>query len=88
MKDQIPAGVYKGQDNAIPTLSVQAILVVNKDLPDDVVYTITKTLFENLPDVAKAHNKAAEISLAHAFDGITIPFHPGAEKYFKENGVK
>ncbi|MBQ9406185.1 MAG: TAXI family TRAP transporter solute-binding subunit [Desulfovibrio sp.] len=85
--DAIPAGTYKGQVKPVPTLSVQAILVVKKDMPDDVAYTLTKTLFENLPDVAKAHNKAAEISLDHAADGVTIPFHPGAEKYFLEKGV-
>lgn len=85
--DAIPAGTYKGQAGPVPTLSVQAILVAGKDMPDDVVYTLTKTLFENLPDVAKAHNKAAEISLEHAADGVTIPFHPGAEKYFREKGV-
>lgn len=88
VKDQIPAGVYKGQKEAVPTLSVQAILVVSKDMPDDVAYTLTKTLFENLPDVAKAHNKGSEISLEHAKDGITIPFHPGAEKYFSEKAAK
>ncbi|MBQ9451898.1 MAG: TAXI family TRAP transporter solute-binding subunit [Desulfovibrio sp.] len=87
VNDAIPAGTYKGQTAAVPTLSVQAILVVNKDTPDDIVYTLTKTLFEHLPDVAKAHNKASEISLAHATDGVTIPFHPGAEKYLREKGV-
>lgn len=87
VKDAIPANTYKGQTQPVPTLSVQAILVVNKDMPDDVAYTLTKTLFDNLGDVAKAHNKGAEISLQHATDGITIPFHPGAEKYLKEKGA-
>ena len=87
VKDAIPAGTYKDQNEAVPTLSVQAILVANESMPEDVAYTLTKTLFENLPDVAKAHNKGAEISLEHALDGITIPFHPGAERYLKEKGV-
>lgn len=87
VKDAIPAKTYRGQDAAVPTLSVQAILVVNKDMPDDVAYTLTKTLFENLDTVAKSHNKGSEISLAKALDGITIPFHPGAEKYLKEKGA-
>ena len=56
-------------------------------MPDDVAYTLTKTLYDNLPDVAKAHNKGAEISLEYAADGVTIPFHPGAIKYFKEKGL-
>lgn len=87
VKDAIPANTYKGQDKAIPTLSVQAILVANKNMPDDVAYALTKTLFENLGDVAKAHGKGAEISIEHAADGVTIPFHPGAARYLKEKGV-
>ena len=87
VKDSIPAGTYLGQKDAVPTLSVQCILVANKNMSDDVAYTLTKTLYDNLPDVAKAHNKGAEISLEHAADGVTIPFHPGAIKYFKEKGL-
>lgn len=87
VKDAIPAKTYLGQEVAVPTLSVQAILVVNKDMTDEVAYTITKTLFENLDSVAKSHNKGSEITLAKALDGITIPFHPGAERYLKEKGV-
>lgn len=87
VKDTIPAKTYKGQENAVPTLSVQAILVANKDMPDDVAYKLTKTLFENIEDVAKAHNKGAEIAIEKATDGITIPLHPGAEKYLKEKNI-
>lgn len=87
VKDQIPAKTYNGQDSAVPTLAVQAMLVVNKDLPEALVYQITKLLFENIGDVAKAHNKGAEITLQHAADGVTIPFHPGAEKYLREKGI-
>lgn len=87
VKDAIPANTYKGQTQPVPTLSVQAILVVNKDMPDDVAYAVTKALFDNVGDIAKAHNKGSEISLQHATDGVTIPFHPGAEKYLKEKGA-
>ena len=87
VKDAIPANTYRGQTQPVPTLSVQAILVVNKDMPDDVAYAITKALFDNVGDVAKAHNKGAEITLKQATDGITIPFHAGATKYLKEKGV-
>lgn len=87
VKDSIPANTYKGQDKDVPTLSVQAILVANKDMPDDVAYKLTKTLFENIGDVAKAHNKGAEIVLEKAADGVTIPFHPGAEKYLREKNI-
>lgn len=87
VKDSIPANIYKGQTNPVNTLSVQAILVVNKDMPEDVAYTLTKTLFENIDDVAKAHNKGSEIKLEKATDGVTIPLHPGASKYLKEKGA-
>lgn len=88
VKDAIPAGTYKGQDKPVPTLSVQCILVVNKNMSDEDVYAMTKALYDNLDAVAKAHNKGSEISVERAAEGITIPFHPGAAKYFAEKGVK
>lgn len=87
VKDAIPAKTYKGQDADVPTLSVQAILVANEDMPDEVAYEITKTLYENTDAVAKAHNKGAEININNAVDGVTIPLHPGALKYFMEKGI-
>lgn len=87
VKDAIPANTYKGQTEDVPTLSVQAILVVNKNMPEEDVYELTKTLYENAADVAKAHNKGAEIKLDNAANGVTIPFHPGAEKFLKEKGI-
>ncbi len=87
VKDAIPANTYKGQTADVPTLSVQAILVVNKDMSDEDAYRITKLLFDNVGDVAKAHKKGEEITIERATDGITIPFHPGAEKFLKEKGA-
>ena len=87
VQDAIPANTYKGQDKPVPTLSVQAILVVSEAMSDEDAYLITKTLFENTDTIAKAHNKGSEIKLEKALDGITIPFHPGAEKYLKEKGI-
>lgn len=87
VKDSIPAGTYKGQNEAVPTLSVQAILVANKNMPDEVAYELTRLLYENSGAVAKAHNKGAEIKVENATDGVTIPLHPGAEKYLKEKGI-
>lgn len=87
VKDAIPANTYKGQDQAVPTLSVQAILVANKDMPDDVAYELTKTLYENTDAIARAHNKGNEITTENAMQGVTIPLHPGAEKYLREKGI-
>ncbi len=87
VKDAIPANTYKGQTAPVPTLSVQAILVVSEDMSDEDAYRITKLLFENTDSIGKAHNKGNEIKIEKALDGITIPFHPGAEKYLKEKGI-
>ncbi len=87
VKDAIPANTYKGQSNPVPTLSVQAILVVSDDMSDEDAYRITKMVYENTDSIAKAHSKGAEIKVEKALDGITIPFHPGAEKYLKEKGI-
>jgi len=83
----IPAGTYKGQTSDVKTVAVMATLATNSQASEDVIYNITKTLFENQPELAQAHAKGAELVLEKAVQGISIPFHPGAEKYFKEKGL-
>jgi len=51
------------------------------------VYNLTKALFENQADLASAHAKGKEVNLKYAVQGVSIPFHPGAVKYFKEKGL-
>ncbi|MDR1946923.1 MAG: TAXI family TRAP transporter solute-binding subunit [Desulfovibrio sp.] len=86
-KADIPAGTYKGQNAAVPTIGVKAMLIADKNTPEDVVYTFTKGLFENLEDIRKGHSKAEEISLKTALEAVTIPLHPGAAKYYREVGL-
>lgn len=86
-KDAIPANAYKDQAEPVKTLSVQAMLIANSNLSDDTVYAITKTIFESLPELENAHHKAGEFDLKRALDGVTIPLHPGAERYYKEKGI-
>ncbi|SMD06211.1 TAXI family TRAP transporter solute-binding subunit [Sporomusa malonica] len=83
----IPANTYKGQTEAVKTVAVSATLIVSPQVKDDVVYNITKALFENQADLARAHAKGKELSLESAVKGMSVPFHPGAAKYFKEKGV-
>jgi TRAP transporter TAXI family solute receptor len=83
----IPANTYKNQAQPIKTVAVQATLIVSSEVKEDVVYNITKALFDNQADLAKAHAKGKELSLENAVKGMSIPFHPGAAKYFKEKGV-
>ena len=86
-KDVLPAKTYRGQDEPVETVAVQAILAARAELPEDVVYAITKGIFENLEALGNAHHKGKSVSLEKALDGISVPVHPGAVKYYKEVGV-
>lgn len=86
-KHIIPAGTYNGQTADVKTVAVKATLAVGKDLSESVVYDITKALFENQEELATVHAKGSSVKLESAVQGISIPFHPGAEKYYKEKGI-
>ncbi len=83
----IPAGTYKGMDEDTTTVAVKATLIVSNDLPEDAVYNLTKALFDNKADIEAGHTKGSELDPEYAVEGVSVPFHPGAEKYFKEIGV-
>lgn len=87
-KDKVSAGIYKGIDKDVPTVAVLAILVAKAELEEDVVYKITKAMFENIKSIETAHAKGKEVKLEKALIGMPIPLHPGAEKFFKEKGLK
>ncbi|MFD1851976.1 TAXI family TRAP transporter solute-binding subunit [Oceanobacillus bengalensis] len=83
--DTIPAGTYGGIDEEINTVAVLAMIVVTDSLSEDVVYDITKALYDNVDSIT--HAKGELITKESALDGIGIDLHPGAEKYFKEEGL-
>lgn len=83
----IPKGTYMGQTEDVRTVAVANLLVVRQDLSDDLVYQMTKSIHENQPTLVNAHKAAADIKLQDAYKGMTVPMHPGAEKYYKEKGV-
>ncbi len=87
--DVIPAKTYPGQDTDNKIAVVQNILVANGKMTDKTAYDIVKTLFEKRDEVAMAHGEAKAIALDKQNNqNTTIPWHPGAEKYFKEQGAK
>ena len=87
-KQIIPAGTYAGVEEDVQTVAVMATYIVDADLPEEVVYNITKAIFDNKEEIAAAHVKGAELDSAKAIDGIAaVPFHAGAIKYFTEIGV-
>lgn len=81
----IPAGSYKGIDKDITTVTVKATFIVSNELSEETVYQLTKAIYENKDNYT--HEKAQEMNLDFAVTGISVPFHPGAEKYFKEVGA-
>ncbi|MBQ6706831.1 MAG: TAXI family TRAP transporter solute-binding subunit [Clostridia bacterium] len=84
---KIPAETYKNQAAEIATVTVKATLIVSADASEDDVYKLTAAIFDNMEAIAKEHAKGAELSLENATEGLTVPFHAGAAKYFKEKGI-
>ena len=83
----IPAGTYSGFDKDAVTITVKATLVAKASLSDEAAYQIVSTIFNNTEAIAALHGKGAELSLQFATEGIAVPFHPGAAKYFAEKGI-
>ncbi len=83
----IAAGTYHGQDHEVMTAAINNLLMTRQELPNDVVYTLAKSMFDNLPELIAGHPAAAGIALDHAAQGSPVPLHPGAERYFREKGV-
>lgn len=77
-----------GTDKDVQSVAMMATLACTTKLNDDVVYNITKTLFENQDAlIAGNANRGAEVTLESALDGVTVELHPGAVKYYKEKGL-
>ena len=83
----VPKDTYSGMEGDVTTIGVYNVLLTHKDVSDDVAYAMTKGIFENLDELKNTHNAAAEIDLQKAVEGLPAPLHPGAKKYFEEQGV-
>ncbi len=87
MPTVIPAGAYKGVTKDVPTVGTVTCIVIDKNVSDELAYSIVKTLYANWPELAKVKKKAIEASKPqNAAMGARIPIHPGALKYYKEKG--
>lgn len=89
-KSTIPKALYPDAANEkdVETFGVQATLVTSSRVADEVVYAITKEVFDNLEDFKKLHPAYANLSKESMLTGLSAPIHPGAMKYFKEVGLK
>jgi TRAP transporter TAXI family solute receptor len=86
-KANVPGKMYKGTDNPQGSFGVLATMVASADLPEQTAYIITKALFDNFDDFRKLHPAVANITKEQMLEGNTVPFHPGALKYFREKGL-
>ena len=87
-KTTIPAGTYEGLDEDAQTVSVRATLIASTKLSEDVVYELLKSMFDNQEALIAGHEKFNNLKLDEATAGISVPFHPGAAKYFQEKNIE
>ena len=84
---KIRAGTYRFLDKDYDTLGVFNFAIGRADLPDDLVYQLVKTVFENQPTLLKAHSAAAETIPQNVLKDTFLPLHPGALRYYREIGI-
>ena len=89
-KATIPVSLYPGaaNDADVETFGVKATFVTSAKVPEDVVYAITKEVFDNFDDFKKLHPAYIVLTKSNMLEGQSAPIHPGAEKYYKEAGLK
>ena len=84
----IPAGTYsKFQSGPVKGLNMQTTLITSRDVSEDVVYKVTKTLCENEADLPKIHASLKDYKCATAISERPVPVHPGAMRYYREKGI-
>ncbi|MEE2636952.1 MAG: TAXI family TRAP transporter solute-binding subunit [Acidobacteriota bacterium] len=83
----IPQITYPGMNSDVEVIGVANMLVAHEEMDAELAYRITQALFENHAELAAVHAEAAKLSLDTAVVGSTIPFHEGAIRYYREQGV-
>jgi len=84
VKSTIPAGTYNKQDEDVKTLAIPVWLFTYADMDEDAIYRVTKAIYENVPELGSIYTDAGKYDLNTALEGVSIPIHPGAQKYFNE----
>ncbi|BCX19138.1 MAG: C4-dicarboxylate ABC transporter substrate-binding protein [Geminicoccaceae bacterium] len=83
----LEANTYKGQSEPVETLAVMAIWATHAAVPEEIAYAVTKAAYENTETLAKVHVQGKNIRLETALRSVSIPLHPGAERYYREKGL-
>lgn len=84
----IPANSYENQPEDIVTVASYAVLYASNDVSEDVIYEVTKTMFENQEALTQRHSSFSDMTLDMALEGLgSVPLHPGAERFYQESGI-
>jgi len=83
----MPAGTYPNQPDDVQSIAHPNVLAVRADIPDDAVYKITCAIFDNLAALHEIHRATREVTLDNALTGLGAPLHPGAARYYREQGI-
>jgi len=84
----VPANTYKGQERAVETAAVMAMLVTRQEMEERLIYDLTKALWDNVDRLQQAHARGKDISLTTSRRGMPITMHAGALRYYRERGIK
>lgn len=84
----IPANTYPNQTKPVNTIAQSNFLAVRDDVSEEDVYLLTKAIYENLGFLKNIHKATSEMSLQTAINGLPVPLHPGALRYYREQGVQ
>jgi hypothetical protein len=83
----LAGGTYAGVDADVPVLGIPNVLVASSEMDDDLVYAITKAMFENIADLRAVHPAANQTTVEFTLSASPIPLHPGAIRYYEEIGA-
>jgi TRAP transporter TAXI family solute receptor len=83
----LPGGTYNGVDEDVQVLGVPNVLVASSEMPDDLAYTLTKAMFDNIADLQAVHPAANETTVEFTMAATPVPLHPGAIRYYEEIGA-
>lgn len=84
---ELPAGTYPNQEAPIRSISHPNVLAVRADVPEETVYQITRSMWENLPTLQEIHRSTNDMKLELALKGLGAPLHPGAARFYRERGL-
>lgn len=84
---EIPAGTYPNQTDAVTTLAQPNFLATHQDVSEEHVYLLTKAIYENLPFLNAIHPATKAMAIEKAISGLPAPLHPGAAKFYQEQGI-